>query len=91
MSSILNRIKSLDNFGEPIGVNYKGESSFKTIPGAVLSIALLIFLLIFAGQSFLGLVNYNNPQVSQVSCFALLFHLSSVLAAVASTRFKTRA
>ena len=63
MSSILNRIKSLDNFGEPIGVNYKGESSFKTIPGAVLSVALLIFLLVFAGQSFLGLVNYDNPQI----------------------------
>ena len=64
MGSIFNRIKSLDHFGEPIGVNYKGESSFKTIPGAILSVALLTLLLIFAGQSFLGLINFENPQVN---------------------------
>lgn len=67
MGSILNMVKSLDSFGVPVGLNYKGDSSFKTMPGALLSFVLLGFLLFFLGQSLLELVEFKNPQITEVS------------------------
>ena len=40
---------SLDTFGTPVSLNYKGESSYKTILGALITIALKIFMLVYTG------------------------------------------
>ena len=37
--------RSLDKFGEPVALNYKGEAHFKTGIGAIFSIALSSFML----------------------------------------------
>ena len=48
MGSLLRRIKSLDTFGEQVGLNYKGDSAFRTLPGAFFSLVLQAFIFIFA-------------------------------------------
>ena len=60
---------SLDVFGEPVVINYKGETSFKTAPGALLTLAIKAFLLFFVVQGTFALCNYDDPQVLQVSRF----------------------
>ena len=43
-------MKSRDNFGKPIMLNYQGKESFKTVPGGILS---TITLLLVLGYAFL--------------------------------------
>ena len=45
----VNFLKSFDVFGEPVSLNYKGGTTFKTCLGAFFSIIIKIFLLIYAG------------------------------------------
>jgi hypothetical protein len=53
-------VKSQDIFGEPISLNYNGSDTFKTIPGAILTIVTKVFLLgtffVMAGY----IVNQSN-------------------------------
>ena len=61
---------SFDSFGEPISVNYKGETSYKTGVGALFSLVIKSFLLIYATQKILTLFNYEEPAITQVSLTA---------------------
>lgn len=65
-------LKSYDVFGEPIGLNYDGDSTFKTLLGAFVTILIKIFLLVFATSQIIALIGYKDPIISQVS--ALLIH-----------------
>lgn len=38
---------SIDAFGDPVSLNYKGESSFKTAIGAIFTLAIKSFMLIY--------------------------------------------
>ena len=40
-------IRSLDSFGEPYGINFKGESTHKTIFGSLLSMAVIIMTVLY--------------------------------------------
>ena len=48
VSAPLAYVRGKDEYGHPIELNYKGEHTFKTLPGGILSI-LLKFLLVFYG------------------------------------------
>ena len=39
-------LKKFDIFGEPIGINYQGESSYTTMCGTIISIFLGILVLV---------------------------------------------
>ena len=58
---------SFDSFGEPVALNYKGNSSHQTAIGALLSIAIKIFMLIICTMQVLQLYNYDDPTITQVS------------------------
>jgi hypothetical protein len=46
MSKLINFIASFDRYGEPVGVNFKGQDTYKTSLGGILSmLGNLIFLL----------------------------------------------
>ena len=42
-----NCIKSRDRFGEPIMLNYKGEKTFNTFPGGLISITMMSILTLY--------------------------------------------
>ena len=46
--SFYNFLKSLDIFGNPVSLNYRGETSFKTGIGAFFSIAITVLLFVYA-------------------------------------------
>ena len=64
MPSITSYLRSYDSFGEPVSLNYKGDSSYKTLLGAVLTLCLNTFLLVYAADQLLALVKYQDPTVS---------------------------
>ena len=56
---------SLNSFGEPISVNYNGDTTFKTCIGAFSTIVLKSFLLIYAVVQLIALFTYEDPEISQ--------------------------
>ena len=69
MFKFIDFIRSLDKFGEPISLNYKGETSFKTVLGATFSIALNLFIMVYAFGQILVLANYEDPQISTYTIY----------------------
>lgn len=67
MKKLREFITSFDVFSEPVSLNYKGETSYKTVVGAFFSISIKIFLIIYATQQMLALINYDSPQITNVS------------------------
>lgn len=67
---MMNRVKSFDIFGEPVGVNYKGDTAFKTCGGALFTVVIYLIVLVFAGVKCQTLVMRMNPQVSTTEEFS---------------------
>jgi hypothetical protein len=59
------KFKELDIYGEQIGLTYKGESSFKTTPGAIASLIVILCMFAFSIYKFMTLVNKSDPSVSR--------------------------
>ena len=59
------KFKELDFYGEQIALTYKGESSYKTIPGALVTLIVLFTLLAFTLYRFMIFIQKINPDVSK--------------------------
>ena len=44
LSAALRTIRNRDIYGQPITLNYAGDDTFKTVPGGLLSIVLLVLV-----------------------------------------------
>ncbi len=55
-------IRSFDKFGESPKLLYKGEDQYKTKLGGFVSIAIAIFVMVFAGVKLNRLVNKDSPD-----------------------------
>ncbi|CDW82531.1 UNKNOWN [Stylonychia lemnae] len=64
---IRDQFKSLDWFGQQIQLTYKGEDSYKTLIGAIVSTLLICILIGFGVFKALYLFNRINPEVAKVS------------------------
>ena len=60
-SQFLSYFVSLDSYGDPFKITYKGKSTYQTEIGALFTLGMNIFMLIFVGLGFLDLMNYKNP------------------------------
>ena len=67
MDKFLSQVRDFDNFGKPISVNYKGDSQYRTLPGAILTLILKVLIFTFTILSILEMITYKNPNISQVS------------------------
>ena len=56
MFKFLKYLVSLDVFGEPVTLNYRGESTFKTGIGAFFTIILRAFILTYALLELIGVL-----------------------------------
>ena len=48
-------------FGTSVGVNFNGQTKYKTTCGGVISIIVTIIFILFATEKLLKLVLYTNP------------------------------
>ena len=55
----------LDIFGEKINLTYKGRGTFTTLPGALVSVLILITILAFTVYRFYVMVNRLYPTIIQ--------------------------
>ena len=78
MERLSGLIKSQDAFGEQVGINYKGETHFKTWPGATLTLMEKIFILVVAMIGLAELFSFKDPNITQVSSTSLILLISHV-------------
>ena len=57
-------IRSLDMFGDPVGLQMAGKSTFPTIGGGLATAVLKLFSLSFFCKQLIALVNYEDPQIN---------------------------
>ena len=69
---IKEKVKGTDRFALPISLNFKGESSFKTITGGTVSVVILMVLL---GYSILLLKEMINRESSIVNSITKIDNL----------------
>ena len=69
MPSFIDWFVSLDAYGEPITVTYKGDSTYKTNVGAFLTVCMKAFMLFFTLEGIFALLDYQNPQINQYRIF----------------------
>ena len=61
LSSFLNYLKSFDDYGAPVQVNYKGSDTFETGIGTIMSS--------FAKSGVISLITYENLQIMQYTIY----------------------
>ena len=59
---MLKFLKSLDMYGHPIGVLYKGDTRHRTWLGCVCSILTMLFILLFASQALLAMATKTSQN-----------------------------
>jgi len=60
-------VNILDIYGQPIGVNYKGQASYKTKVGALLSLITFGLGLALTGTKIKEMINKDNSNVIQLA------------------------
>jgi len=59
-----NTFKSFDQYGEPIGMNYKGQAQYNTYCGSIMSIFTTTIMLYYTVFKTQLLVGRDNPNTS---------------------------
>ena len=62
-------LQKQDSFGEPVSINYRGEVTFTTMVGAIVSIVEKIFILVVGAMGLLDLMTYQDPNITQYSVY----------------------
>ena len=63
----LKTLRSLDDFGHPMSLTYKGEETFQTSFGSLLSIAVRILTLIMAMNAAIEVVMMYEPKITSLA------------------------
>ena len=74
MASFIKLVKSVDVFGESVSLNYKGDSEYKTMAGAIITIIIKSFMVVYGVTHFRIVYNYEDPKISQVSWPRSVWH-----------------
>ena len=61
------KFKEMDLYGEQVSLTYKGDQSYKTIPGAIVSLIVLLTIFAFGTYRFLVFVSRSDPNLSKQS------------------------
>eukprot|EP00347_Sterkiella_histriomuscorum_P023757 403333491 len=65
--SVSSKFKLIDIYGQQINLTYKGDDSFKTMPGAFASVLIIFMILAFSVFRSIVLFTRNDPNISKAS------------------------
>ena len=66
-SSAMKTLRSMDDFGHPIKVTYKGEESHQTALGGLLTVAMRILMLVVVYKAIKEVILMEEPIIKSVS------------------------
>ena len=64
-SKTVNYIKSYDEYGQPISLNYQGSETFQTLPGGLLSLVVRIILISYTILKFSAMTEKKDWSIIQ--------------------------
>ena len=64
MGKLTDKFIGLDQYGEQVSLNYRGEGAYKTRCGASLSLVTIFLLLVFTYKNGLKMVHRDSPSVT---------------------------
>ena len=59
----LSAVKETDRFGEPVLLNFNGESVYKTRVGGCATLLIYFFVLSFSIVKFINMINLEDPDI----------------------------
>ena len=62
-------LRKQDAFGEPVSINYRGDTTFTTMLGAIVSFVEKIFILVVAVMGLIDLFTYQDPNITMYSVY----------------------
>ena len=70
--SILSLLRSLDEFGHPMSLTYKGDFTYQTLIGGVLSIIMQVLVAIMIINAVIEVYNVDEPTITSFERFISL-------------------
>ena len=64
-SGALDYIRSHDEYGQPISLNYQGSESYQTLPGGVISILVLIIMVSYTALRLDAMLQKKDWSITQ--------------------------
>ena len=61
----LNYIRSYDEYGQPISLNYQGSESFQTLPGGIISIIVLLIMVSYTALRLDAMLQKKDWSITQ--------------------------
>ena len=58
-------VNSVDIYGEPVQLNYRGQSTYKTKIGSLATLATVGLMLAFTYSKAVQLITRSNPSITQ--------------------------
>ena len=65
LGKVFDYVKDQDIFGQPIPLNYDGDDTFKTLPGGILSVVLLFFIVAYTSLKFNAMIRHEDWSLTQ--------------------------
>ena len=62
---LVSKFKEIDLYGHSVSLTYKGEQNYKTIPGAIMSLIVILTILAFSTYKSIVFVTKQDPNVSK--------------------------
>ena len=59
-----NKIRNLDNFGTKFNLSYKGETTYKTLGGGMVTVCFRVLILTYFCIRMADLLSYKDPEIS---------------------------
>ena len=60
---MLNVFRSVDKFGAPVQLNYRGLSSYQTVGGALTTIMSYTLVIVYLCLQLAAVTSYADPQI----------------------------
>lgn len=75
-NAILKRIKILDFYAKPITFTYKGNESFRSVLGGIISLVIIVILTVIFGYKIERLMSRDDTTTRKSSIYRLSNELS---------------
>ena len=67
--SLIGLLSSLDEFGHPMSLTYKGEFTYQTLIGGILTIVMQVLVAIVIINAAIEIYNVNDPTITSFERF----------------------
>ena len=64
---VIKMLRNLDDFGHPVNVSFKGEESYKSPLGGILTIAVRLLTLVIVYKAVAEVFNMEDPVIKSIA------------------------